>query len=75
MPATMEQAIERLRKLSPERQNEIADYIFLLADDRSAPESIDPNDLEDVLEALAEVDRGERASKEEVEAAYRSFWR
>lgn len=38
-------------------------------------EEIDPDHLQDVLEALAEVERDQFATDEEVAAAFRSFER
>ena len=71
MTATIDQAIDALRHASPQRQSEIADYIIQLAKDE--PEDIDPAHLPAVLEGLAQIQRGERATQEQVDAAYRSF--
>jgi hypothetical protein len=73
MPHTMDQAIEALRNLSPARQEELAGYICHLAADEREPEEIDPAHLAAVLEGLAQLKRGERATFGEVEAAFRSF--
>ena len=73
MPATIEQAIEALRNLSPARQQDLADYICHLAADDREPEDIDPAHLPAVLEGLAQLKRGEFATDAEVEAAFRSF--
>lgn len=74
MPApTIDQAIDALRKLSPKRQEELAGYICQLALDDSDAEDIDPAHLPAVLEGLAQIQRGERATPEQVDAAYRSF--
>jgi hypothetical protein len=66
----MDQAIDALRKLSPARQNELADYIRQLAADERKPEEIDPAHLPAVLEGL---ERGERATPGQVVAALRDF--
>lgn len=72
MPApTIEDAITALRKLSPERQHELAAYICHLASDE--PEDIDPADLPSVLEGLAQAERGEFASDEQVAAGFARF--
>jgi hypothetical protein len=73
MPHTIDQAIEALRNLSPARQEELAGYICHLAADEREPEEIDPTHLAAVLEGLAQLKRGERATFGEVEAAFRSF--
>ena len=67
MPApTIDDAIEALRKLSPERQAELAGYIFHLATDEREPEDIDPADLPSVLEGLEQAKRRQFASPERV---------
>ena len=71
-PPTIEQAIEALRKLPPQRQHELAGYIYDLAV-HPEPEDIDPADLPAVLEGLAQIERGAIATDADVEAAYRSF--
>ena len=73
MPSTIDQAIDALRKLSPARQEELAGYICHLAADEREPEEIDPAHLPAVLEGLAQLRRGERASSVQIEAAFRSF--
>ena len=71
-PPTIEQAIEALRNLPTQRQHELAGYIYELAS-HPEPEDIDPAHLQAVLEGLAQIERGDIATDEEVEAAYRSF--
>ena len=72
MPApTIEDAIDALRKLSPGRQQELAPYICHLANDE--PEDIDPADLPSVLEGMAQAERGEFASDEQVAAVFARF--
>ena len=44
-----------------------------LLGDESEPEEIDPAHLPDVLEGLAQANRGEFATDAEVEAAFRRF--
>jgi predicted transcriptional regulator len=60
---------EALRRLPRERQDYIARAILALADDGEAQE-IDPEDLPAVLEGLAQTERGEFASDEEVEVLF-----
>ncbi len=61
---TIEDAIAALRRLSPERQDELAGYILNLATDE--PEDIDPEALPAVLEGLEQAERRQFASPERV---------
>jgi predicted transcriptional regulator len=70
MTGLLHQALEALQRLSPERQDYIARAILALADD-AEPEDIDPRDAPAVLEGLAQIERGEFASDEEVQALFR----
>lgn len=70
---TIDDAIDALRKLPPERQQELAGYIFHLASDDGEPEVIDPAHLPSVLEGLEQAKRGQFASPERVAAAFRRF--
>ena len=72
MPApTIDEAIDALRKLSPERQAELAGFICHLAQDE--PEAIDPAHLPALLDGLEQVKRGQFASPDHVAAAFRHF--
>jgi DNA-binding TFAR19-related protein (PDSD5 family) len=73
MTDLLEKAVEAVRRLPPEAQDEIARAMLQLAEDEEAAEPIDPADLEAVLEGLAQAERREFASDEEVEAALRRF--
>jgi hypothetical protein len=73
MTKLLDKAIEAAKQLQPEAQDELARTILYLVKNDGEPEEIDPEDLPDILEALAEVERGEFATDEEVEAAFRSF--
>lgn len=67
MPApTIDDAIEALRKLPADRQNELAGYIFHLATDEREPEDIDPADLPSVLEGMEQAKRRQFATDEQV---------
>ncbi len=70
---TIEDAIEALRKLPPERQAELADFIYHLATEPEPGEAIDPDHLDAVLEGVAQARRGEFATPQEVEAAFERF--
>jgi DNA-binding transcriptional regulator YdaS (Cro superfamily) len=73
MTKLLRQALEAVRKLPPESQDEIARAMLTLVGDEVAPEPIDPSHLPDVLEALAQARRQQFASDAEVEAAFRRF--
>jgi len=73
MTKLLDKAIEAAKQLQPEAQDELARTILYLVKNDGEPEEIDAEDLPDILEALAEVERGEFATDEEVEAAFRSF--
>jgi hypothetical protein len=67
MPSpTIDDAIEALRKLPLNRQQELAGYIFHLATDEREPEDVDPADLPSVLEGLEQAKRRQFASPERV---------
>jgi len=71
MTHTIDDAIAALKKLSPERQRELADFIFELAHDE--PEEIDPAHLPAVLEGLEQARRREFAAPERVAEAFQRF--
>lgn len=75
MTKLLQQALEAVRLLPPDEQDEIARAMLVLADKEAGPEDIDPAHLGDVLEGLAEARRREFASDAEVEAAFRRFGR
>ncbi len=72
MPApTIEDAIDALRRLSPETQQELASYIYHLANDE--PEDINPADLPSVLKGMAQAERKQFATEEQVAAVFARF--
>jgi len=73
MTKLLEQALEAVRRLPSENQDEIARAMLLLASSGDAPEEIDAAHLPAVLEGLAQAKRREFASDAEVEAAFRRF--
>jgi DNA-binding transcriptional regulator YdaS (Cro superfamily) len=73
MTKLLEQALELVRKLPPESQDEIARAMLHLATSEAEPEPIDPEHLAAVLEGLAQVRDGQFATDEEIEAAFRRF--
>ncbi|MGA8602801.1 MAG: hypothetical protein WB663_15580 [Beijerinckiaceae bacterium] len=70
MTDLLHDALEALQRLPPERQDYITRAILALADD-GEPEEIDPRDLSAVFDGLAQIERGEFASDEEVQALLR----
>jgi hypothetical protein len=72
MTKLLEQALEAVRRLPAENQDEIARAMLHLARDPE-PEPIDPAHLSAVLEGLAQAKRREFATDAEVEAAFRRF--
>ena len=73
MTKLMEKAVEIVRLLPPESQDEIAHAMLSLAGSEAEPEAIEPAHLPDVLESLAQAKRREFATDAEVEAAFRRF--
>jgi hypothetical protein len=73
MTKLLEQALEAVRRLPADSQDEIARTILHLAGGDGEPEPIDPAHLPAVLEGLAQATRRELASDAEVEAAFRRF--
>jgi DNA-binding transcriptional regulator YdaS (Cro superfamily) len=73
MTKLLEQALEAVRRLPPDSQDEIARAMLSLARDEVEPEPIDPAHLADVLESLAQAKRRQFATDADVEAAFRSF--
>lgn len=69
----MEKAVEAVRQLPPESQDEIAHAMLSLAGNEGVPEEIDPVHLPDVLENLAQAKRHQFASDTAIEAAFRRF--
>ena len=73
MTKLLEKALEAVRRLPADSQDEIARAMLSLAGDEIEPEEIDPTHLADVLEGLAQAKRREFATEAEVEAAFRRF--
>lgn len=74
MTKLLEQALEAVRRMPPDTQDAIAKFMLDLADE-DEPELIPAEHRAAVLEGLAEVERGEFATDEEVAAAFRRFER
>jgi hypothetical protein len=72
MTKLLEKAVETVRKLSSESQDEIARAMLQLADE-GEPEPVNPAHISAVLEGLAQAQSGQYASFSDVEAAFRRF--
>jgi len=75
MTKLLEQAIEAVRRLPADSQDDIARTILHLAGGEVEVEPIDQAHLAAVLEGLAQAKRREFATDDEVEAAFRRFER
>jgi len=73
MTKLLERALEIVRRLPSDSQDEIARAILQLVDRNGEPEQIDSAHLAAVLEGLSQAKRREFASDAEVEAAFRRF--
>jgi DNA-binding TFAR19-related protein (PDSD5 family) len=73
MSKLLDKALEAVRRLPPEGQDEIARAMLNLAGDEGLPEEIDPAHLPDILESLAQARRREFASDADIERAFRRF--
>jgi DNA-binding transcriptional regulator YdaS (Cro superfamily) len=73
MTKLLEQALEAVRRLPPDSQDQIALAMLSLASNDGEPEEIDPAHLPAVLEGLAQAKRHEFATDADVEAAFRRF--
>lgn len=73
MTKLLEQAMEAVRRLPEDTQDDIARTILQLAGSEIAAEPVDPAHLTAVLEGLAQAKRREFATDAEVEAAFRRF--
>jgi predicted transcriptional regulator len=74
MTELLSKAIRAVEALDAAEQDKIAEAILSLAH-ADEFEEIDPEHLREIQEGLAEISRGELATDEEVQAAFRSFAR
>jgi hypothetical protein len=73
MTKLLEKALEAVRSLSPDDQDQIALAMLTLTGKQGEPEEVDPAHLAAVLEGLAQAKRRQFSSPGEVEAAFRRF--
>ncbi|RZN10572.1 hypothetical protein CWO91_12520 [Bradyrhizobium genosp. SA-3] len=75
MTKLLEKALEAVRQLPADSQDEIARAMLALTGNVGEPEQIDPGHLPAVLEGLAQANLRQFASDVEIEAAFRRFER
>ncbi len=73
MTKLLEKALEVVRRLPPDSQDEIAQAMLRLAAGDGEPKEIDAAHLPAVLEGLAQAKRRQFATDAEIEAAFRRF--
>jgi hypothetical protein len=74
MTKLLDQALEIVRRLPEEWQDDIAPAILVLArGDSELPEAIDPAHLADVLTSWAQACNRQFATDDEIAAAFRRF--
>jgi hypothetical protein len=73
MTRLLEKAVELVRRLPSESQDEIAEAILSLAASDLEPEEIDPDHLPAVREGWEQAERREFVADEEVKALFRRF--
>ena len=71
MTKALEQAIAKVRELPEADQDLAADFLFALAEKQSEPEKLDAETRAAILEGLAQAERGEFVSDEEMAAFFR----
>jgi predicted transcriptional regulator len=71
MTKLLEQVIEKLKKLPEAEQDETAELLLNLIARRHEPIELDADTRAAVEEGLAQVERGEAVSQEEMDAFFR----
>lgn len=74
MTRLLEEALEAVRRMPTAEQDAIARAVLRLGRPMGA-DAVDLDELQDVMEALAEIERGDVASEEHVADAFRAFER
>jgi predicted transcriptional regulator len=73
MTKLLEKALEAVRRLPAESQDEIARTVLHLVSTDQEPEAVDPEHLPAILQGLEQAKTGQLATEAEVEAAFRRF--
>jgi hypothetical protein len=71
MTKILEQAIAKIREMPEADQELAADFLFALAEKHSEPEKLDADTRAAILEGLAQAERGEFVSDEEMAEFFR----
>lgn len=71
MTKLLEQAIEKIRELPEADQDLAADFLFALAERPSEPEKLDAATRAAIMEGLAQAERGEFVSDQDMAAFFR----
>jgi hypothetical protein len=69
MTELMEMAIQRIRALPPERQDEVARFLMDMADEGDVY-VLSPEEEASLAGSIAQAERGEFASRESVDAVF-----
>jgi hypothetical protein len=75
MTSLLEQAVEKVQALPIEMQDEAARLLLAYAGDEEPTLALTPEEEADLIEAQAEMQRGEFANEEEVEAVLAKYRR
>jgi hypothetical protein len=70
MTKLLEQAMEKLRNLPPELQDNVARVMLMYAGEDGSVIQLSPEEDADLAEAEAEADHGEFATDEQVQAVW-----
>ncbi len=73
MTKLLDKVLEKLRTLPDEEQDEAAEVLMNFIARHEEPEELDAETLAAIEEGIAQADRGEFASEEEVAAVFRRF--
>ena len=73
MNKLLEQAVEKVQALPPEMQDQAARILLAYAGDEEPILALTPDEEADLMEAQAEMQRGEFASDAEVEAVLSKY--
>lgn len=72
MTVLMEEAVDRLRRLPEDRQNELARVVMMLAEMDAAGDELTAEDMRIIEQSRPEIGRGEYATDEQVRAIWAS---
>ncbi|WP_425463637.1 hypothetical protein [Methylobacterium oryzihabitans] len=73
MTELLDRAVQRVRALPSSQQDELARILLRLAGDEEAIYRLTPEEEVDLIEAEAEIARGELATTAEVDAVFTKF--